>query len=291
MRQVLKFACITLTLSLLFAVTISSSALAADGRLFMVDGNTSHIVELDPDNGAVLNSFSTPYPSSEGPDGLAYCNGRMFFTADHEGPDHLVELIYEVNPDNGDVINSFPAPGDAIDALGLSCNRLFALDYEEADTIYVLNPDTGETIAVLDHEPPLVGGATFAGTRNSLFISGPADDSSTIYELNPETAAVINSFEVDIDTWGLGFSSSRNTLFIGEGGPLTIYEVDPDNGDVINSFSVGDAMVTALAADECVCSTVGGDVYPVNKYNILVPWLALGVVLIIGSAILLRRRV
>jgi len=36
--------------------------------------------------------------------------------------------------------------------------------------------------------------------------------------------------------------------------------------------------------------TVGGDVYPVNKINLLAPWIALTVVIVAGGIILVRRR-
>lgn len=317
MKRISRLACITVALSLLFVLAISSPVLAEDGRLFMIDGITNQILELNPDTGAVLNSFSTPYPSSDGPDGLAYGNGRMFYTASPGGPlpiingeqliyelnpensrgeeqnDNGEQLIFELNPENGDVINSFPAPGVEIDALGFSCDRLFALDYVES-TIYVLNPNTGAIITSFQPQPlvDLIGGGTFAGTRNSLFISGDAPNSVTIYELNPEDGTVLNSFLVEINTWGLGFSSSRNTLFIGEIGGTSIYEVNPDNGDIIDSFPV-EAMITALAADECgppPPRAVGGDVFPVNKMALIAPWIALGAIILAGGVILIRRQ-
>ncbi|MFC1955479.1 hypothetical protein ACFLWZ_02955 [Chloroflexota bacterium] len=302
MKRGMNLACITMALSLLFVMATSSTVLAADGKLFMVNGDTNQIVELNPDTGAELNKFSTPEASSKGPDGLAYGSGRMFFTAGHE-ENNGAQLIYELNPENGGVINSFPAPGDEVDALGFSCDKLFALDYDGPETIYVLDPDTGQTVATFDHDPFLVGGGTFAGTRNSVFFTGdlsgtdPSPDSMVIYELDPEDGTVLNDFEIPFEAYGLGFSSSRNTLFIGESGFTSIYEVDPDDGNVIHSFTV-EAMITALAADECGDElewephqiAVGGDVFPVDKSIVVAPWIALGATIIAGGVFLIRRR-
>jgi PKD repeat protein len=85
----------------------------------------------------------------------------------------------------------------------------------------------------------------------------PLEQPSTIYEINAETGAVLNSFPAaagsGFELYGLGFSSTRNTLFLGFYGSNMIYEVDPDTGWVINSFAgpAEGTAISALAADEC----------------------------------------
>jgi ELWxxDGT repeat protein len=84
----------------------------------------------------------------------------------------------------------------------------------------------------------------------------PESEPTTVYEINATTGAVLNSFPGPVgsgdDLYGLGFSSSRNTLFLGFYESNMIYEVDPDDGTVINSFAGPEgAAVSALAADEC----------------------------------------
>jgi len=67
----------------------------------------------------------------------------------------------------------------------------------------------------------------------------PESEPTAIYEIDAETGAVLNSFSAPVGSgyglYGLGFSSSRNTLFLGFYDNM-IYEVDPDDGTVINSF-------------------------------------------------------
>ncbi|MFC1923974.1 Calx-beta domain-containing protein [Chloroflexota bacterium] len=231
------------------------------GKLFMVNGEwdegeealVSEIIELNPDTGAVVNIIPTPIDDYAGDgDGLAYGNGRMFFAT------YTTDLIYEIDPSDGSIVNSFTQPEtmEGIDALGFSCNELYALDYG-ASIIHVLNPDTGATIRTLSPGVDLIGGGTFAGTRGSLFFSGEGVVDTLIYEINANTGAVINSFSPpeggeESGLYGLGFSSSRNTLFVGYWDTNMIYEVDPDDGTEINSFEGPEgAYISALAADEC----------------------------------------
>jgi hypothetical protein len=220
----------------------------------IIGGN--EIVELDPDTGAVLNIIPTPIDTDGGGDGLAYGNGRMFFTTID------TDTIYEIDPSDGSVVNYFTGPvaggEEGIDALGFSCDKLYALEYGPEPTIHILNPDTGATTGNLSPSVYLVGGGTFAGTRDSLFFSGDYEETELIYEINADTGAVINSFSPPVEgeedgLYGLGFSSSRNTLFVGYYDSNMVYEVDPDDGTVINSFLGPEgAAISALAADEFV---------------------------------------
>ena len=90
--------CLAVALLLLLAMPWGTAALAnaVQGRLFVVDGDAdSQIIELDPSTGAVLNSFATPVATTgEGPDGLAYCSGRMFFVSSQSEEGYLAETIY-----------------------------------------------------------------------------------------------------------------------------------------------------------------------------------------------------
>ena len=81
------------------------------------------------------------------------------------------------------------------------------------------------------------------------------EEPNTIYEIDAETGEVLNSFPAPggsgYGLYGLGFSSARDTLFVGFYESNMIYEVDPDTGYVINSFAGPEgAAISALAADE-----------------------------------------
>jgi hypothetical protein len=231
------------------------------GRLFMVNGYydyddgepSSEILELNPSTGAIVRSIPTPVDTDGGGDGLAYGNGRMFFAT------ISTDTIYEIDPLDGDQINSFlgPETWDGIDALGFSGDELYVLDYD-ASIIYILDPDSGTTVGNLTPGVSISGGGTFAGTRNSLFFTGYDSEGAVIYEIDAETGDVENTFLPPAGShslYGLGFSSSRNTLFVGSYDGNIIWEVDPDDGSVINSFSGPEgAAISALAADEPLSS-------------------------------------
>jgi hypothetical protein len=236
----------------------SSPVLAVNGtgKLFMVNGGfngepASEILELDPDTGTVVRTIPTPVDTDGGGDGLAYGNGRMFFTTID------TTIIYEIDPSDGSVINFFSVTTTygGPDALGFDGQNLYALQFGEEPIIHVLDPDTGVSITTLSPTVALIGGGTFAGTRDSLFFTGDDESGfSVIFEICATTGAVMNSFAPPAEVYslyGLGFSSSRNTLFLGAYEDNMIYELDPDDGTIINSFSGPEgAAISALAADE-----------------------------------------
>jgi outer membrane protein assembly factor BamB len=257
--------CFVLCISLAFVGQAS-----ATGRLFHTNEPSSTIEELNPDTGAVINSFPAPETLGDGCSSLAFAYNRLFFQ--NCGSD-----IYEINPSTGAVLNSFPSPSLNIDGLGFSGTELYLQDYSSgglsvattagtgsyagiyggsspkvalpaSGTIYVLNPNNGALIRTLTLTVPVVGGLSYAGGRNTLFATNA--DIGTIYEINPATGAIVNSFTSPVpDIFGVGYSFARKTLFLGDvGGPGTIYEVNPDTGTVINTLPV--VPNWGLAADE-----------------------------------------
>jgi len=111
----LKYAILVPLLTTLLLLGMSTAAYAQVDRLFVVDGVSSRIYELDPTTGAAINSFAAPEPASGGPDGLGFGAGRMFYVNGYG-----TNTIYELNPNTGAVGNSFAAPAGPIDALAFS---------------------------------------------------------------------------------------------------------------------------------------------------------------------------
>jgi hypothetical protein len=77
------------------------------------------------------------------------------------------------------------------------------------------------------------------------------------------------------------------------GNSYQIWFLGSDNPDIDSSdwiqWKLGGANLTVSAAPEAPPTTVGGEVYPVNKMAILVPWIALATAIIAGGAILICR--
>jgi ELWxxDGT repeat protein len=218
-------------------------------KLFMVDGNSSTIYELDPSTGAVLNAIPTPTATDGGGDGLAYGNGRMFFST--IGSD----TIYEIDPSDGETLNQFAGPVtmEGIDALGFSGDKLYALGYGENATIHVLDPDTGATITVLEPAIPLVGGLTFAGTRDSLFVSnsggGPV----------PSFGMTNQGFEAGNFTgWNVDTGSSGNASVVTFFEDWIDHNYDCDNNDDYVSYNAvyGEHFALLQNGEQNVATTI-----------------------------------
>jgi hypothetical protein len=295
--------CIVLFISL--AIVADASAA---GRLFRTNEPTSMIEELNPDTGALINSFAAPVPlSADGPigcSGLAFANNRLFF-------ENCGSSIYELNPSTGAVLTSFPNPSPDVDGLGFSGTELYVQEYiavsgdrgdaspvassyarvsvnsaspnQVGGAIYVLNPNTGALVRTLYPGIEIIGGLTYAGGRNTLFTANAA--TGMIYELNVSTGAVMNSFAAPvINIYGVGYSFSRETLFLGDNGssPMTVYEVNPDTGAVINTLPV--APNWGLAADENVAAAAA--VPTMNEWGMILFMALAG----LGSVYYLRRK-
>ena len=209
-------------------------------RLFVVNGSGGTILEIEPITGAVLNTIPAPEPTSDGPDGLAFDGGSLFFVNGFGSNN-----IYELNPATGEVRNSFPAPNGSLDALAHSGISLFGLDFN-SNTIFEMDPTTGTVLNSFTPPVFLVGGITFGGARGTLFVT---EGFSFIHELDAFTGAVINSFPAPLgDILGLGYSDNFKVLFAGSAGG-TVFLLNPDTGEVLDSIRVAGTL-SAVAGDE-----------------------------------------
>ncbi|MDJ0575831.1 MAG: hypothetical protein QNJ65_11780 [Xenococcaceae cyanobacterium MO_234.B1] len=223
-------------------------------RLFGVDSATSEIVEFEPTNGAELNRFALPQPSSLGPDGLAFDGNSLYFGA---GPAFGGGgILYELDPDTGAVLDSDPFASvglsDAIDGLGFINGQIVASDTLTSE-IFFVDPDS-DTVASSFFAPVEIrGGLAGAGSRETIFVNNFFDDE--IYELDATTGDLVNTLTDPIDsTFGLAFVDG--SLYLGENDTGTIAQLDPDTGSVLNTF----ASVTSLTA-------LGGDDVVANQMN------------------------
>ena len=189
-------------------------------RLFGAGSNM--IYEINPDNGQIMNSFSSPVSTSGGPTGLAFSGDKLFFTDAFSNSN-----IYVLNPDNGSIISSFLAPSTYSDGLAYIDPYLYVLNYSLVH-IYVVDPLDGTTKDTL--YPPVNIGYGLDGGRDRLF----ATNYNTLYELNIGNGSVINSFVAINGVYGIGFTGER--LFTSN--PSTgIDEYNPNTGSFIRTLS------------------------------------------------------
>jgi streptogramin lyase len=214
------------------------AAHAAPTSLYAVSGNS--ILELNPDNGATLGSFTPPIvPQNGGGSGLAFSGSELFYTSIDN------TSIYRLNPTSGAVLGSFarPAAAGGIDALGFGPTgfgqTLFALDYN-ANRLYLLNPLTGTQYTNFLLSFDAIGGVDFNHVTQRVFVS---DANGTIRQLDPNTAAVLSTITVTPFQYGIGIVGNR--LFTTNS--TSIYERNSSTGAIINTFPRNYPLVGALA--------------------------------------------
>ncbi len=196
------------------ALLLSGVAHAATTSLYAISGNS--ILELNPNTGATLGSFLAPVlPQGSGGSGLAFSGTELFFSS-IDNPS-----IYRLNSTNGAVLGSFAQPPatSGIDALGYGTTNfgqtLFALDYT-GNRLYLLNPLTGAQFTSFLLGFDAVGGMDFNHVTQTLFVS---DVNGNIRQLNPNTAAVLSTLPVTPFQYGIGivgnrlFTANINTIY------------------------------------------------------------------------------
>lgn len=212
-----------------------------EAALFLLDGNSQSILDLDP----VLATTKRTYSLSGAADlervGFAFDGNSLYVV-------NAVNLnkIYKLDGFNGSVQDSiFVNAIGRFDGLAFSGKSLFVSDFEQ-NRIYEIDPNSGIVRNRLTLPFKFITALTFAGSRISLFA---VENGHTIYELDPFTGEVINSFAgPGQNIVGLAFSEAMKVLFatVADG---TIYLLAPNSGAVTDVMSV-QSNPAALAADE-----------------------------------------
>ncbi len=192
----------------------------ASERLFAAGNNL--ISEINPDNGAVINSFSPPVYSGYYYSGLAFSGDKIFYSS----PDYSSN-IFVLNPENGNIISTFPSNCGYCTGLAYIDPYLYALDANYS-CINILNPSNGNIIRTM--YPPSYLYGDIDGGNGRLFVA----DGYTIYELNISNGSIKNSFYSYNSVYGMGFTGSRLFTTVIWGG---IDEYDPDTGEFKRTLS------------------------------------------------------
>jgi outer membrane protein assembly factor BamB len=217
--------CIVAAAVCLLSPRVAEAAGAADS-LYAITAN--RISELDPNTGALLNSFLPPVPpQTGGGSGLAFSGSALYYASIDAA------TIYTLNPATGAVVNSFAAPaGLGIDALGYGPSSfgptLFALQYTP-NRLHLLNPTNGTAYTSLLLGFDAIGGVDFNHVTSQLLVG---DQAGVVRRLNPNTGAVLGSFPAGQFQYGIGVVGSR----VFTANISTIFERNPSSGAVLNQF-------------------------------------------------------
>lgn len=212
----------------------------AGGHLFSLDLTTGSIIEVDTENGTILNSFRAPESLSGGPDGLAFDGTDLYFVNSFG-----TRTIYRINSETGEVISTLSLSTlPYIDALAHSGKYLYAMDYSNNE-IFEIDYEAGGIVRTIIPNVDIGGGLTFAGKRGSLFVS---NFEFGIYEINIETSEIINSFSPRGSILGLGYSQALDVLFAANSSTGVIDVYDAENNAYL--YSLSGLVTSALASDE-----------------------------------------
>jgi len=207
---------------------------------------TNKIVRIDPNSGDIIKSLTiNTDPNFE--EGLAIAGERLYYINGS-----TLNKVIVIDTALTEIIDTlqvdFPP---RIDALAVNGDLLYALDFLNNELLTV-NLITGIIDNTLELSFTGIGGICYAGNRGTVFISSfnlGSFSNNMIYEINPETGEVINSFDVAYSPFGLAYSNTDDLLFVSTGtilGNPTLV-VSPDDGQEMCSFP---GSYSALAGDE-----------------------------------------
>jgi len=157
------------------------------------------IVEIDPANGSEIGRFRAPETGAVGAEGLAF-DGRRIWFFDGNGGDSL----YEIDPDTGTAVDEdlIPIGSGNYNGLAVLGDEVFVLDATEDDIIvFDATVDLYTRILDVDALDPsvdLADGLTGIGGPDALLVAGRRDGEERIFEIDPATGAVTNSFRAPV---------------------------------------------------------------------------------------------
>jgi cysteine-rich repeat protein len=242
-----RFLVAVAALSSLAAVLAPLPAHAAT-RIFVAANELGEIWEITT-AGTQVSSFPLiPQNPSTRP-GLAFDGTELYYTDENLA-------VIQVYSQAGALNRTLPKPAglEPGSGLGVSDTKLFLVGLDgivtAIDKTTGLNPTTF-AITGGSH------GLTFAGSRNSLFVT--VNDSATVKEVSL-AGVVLHTLAIPAVVRGLGYSSSANVLYATRSGVL--YAIDPDTGAAIGAPVQITGLSTllktgALATDEIVSEFCG----------------------------------
>jgi hypothetical protein len=201
--------------------------LSAPGRLFVVEGDTDVIYELDPLNGTVLQSFPTPENASGGPDGLAYdpAENVLYFTNGFG-----TRNIWKLDADTGIVVTSLPPPtADRSDGLGFLDGFVYS-DAFQQELILEVDPVTGGLVRSFPTNPPrnLSG-----GLDADIFV---VQQLTTMLRVTPTDGTITSDYGAPQSARVFGVGYNGGNLWISDDNTDTVFHVAAINGATVASF-------------------------------------------------------
>ncbi|WP_202224520.1 hypothetical protein, partial [Okeania sp. KiyG1] len=177
-------------------------------RLFAFkDDGSDEIVELNPETGAEINSFSAPETFSSGSQGLAFDGDSLFLVGQNNS--NVNTELWELDPDTGAVRDNDPIfDSGSFEGLAVLEGKVYILDSSDRD-ILEFDPVIDQITNTLDIDGinnlfsmSLDGGLAGITEPNALLATTTDGFSGELLEINPTTGLITNSFPIP-DTNGV----------------------------------------------------------------------------------------
>ncbi len=233
----------------------------SQGRLFAlwIDDATDvgTIVELDPNDGTVVNDFAAPGEATRpGVQGLAVGPDRLYYVES----DSL--LLHELGLDTGAVIESHALTlpyGESISGLAYLDGLLYLVQHD-AERIFAWDPDeetivSMQTFAAID----LDGSLTGVADEGLLFCGNSSGD---IFAIDPQLGTVERSLSTGLGQFQGGMAYLNGELIVcAFGTSVAAHRLDPISGTSLGTLPLEGSqygLLTGLAGDGAVGATEAG---------------------------------
>ncbi len=172
------------------------------------------------------------------------------------------DMLVEVDPVTGAIVNELSVPAGVAGTdggLAFDGTTLWALD-TTSDTIYGLNPDTGELLSthvlnlVSSTGVPASGFTGLAALNGLLYVLDAGND-NTIYGYNPTAQTATGSFPVGAGSGqgivldgGLGAITGPDALLVANLLTDQVYVINSATGEITDTINTGITRKTGLAS-------------------------------------------
>jgi len=237
----------------------STTLVSYPSRLFSVrEVDSALTINEHSSDGKIVNSFPAPqstlFPVLQG---LAVGPDSLFFI--DSGDLAAQPVLYELNLETGAIIDSDVIPG-ALPALTMGMAMMGSVVYLQysANTILAFSCATDQVINTLTLSVTIGGGLTAAPDLGLLFASS---GTGVIYAIDPDTGAVVNSFNPGAGLFNGGMAYHNGELLAA---PLLmnpsnlISRINPLTGALLGTLQLrGTGNVVALGGDMATPAAYG----------------------------------
>jgi subtilisin-like proprotein convertase family protein len=217
-------------------------------RLFATISSVVHdeLVEIDPATGQVRNAFEAPYGRGVR-DGLAYDGTALWYMGSRLGDE--VDDLFRLNSETGAILDQYDLGIDTVfGGLAYLNGNIFILDTFIQNRIIVWDIANERVDRIMDINADISGGLAAATGPDSLYVTDTF--SNEVYEIDPDTGAILSSFDQTVGIGDLGLAVVDNEIYVGTNTEDTVGVFDR-SGNFLRSIDIpGSIGLGSLGGDD-----------------------------------------